>query len=83
MNELIQALIIFLKYKNEDYPTVCEHDVLIIVGVPKGMTEEETQTPSRTWGSTGPITTALGCPPSSDPHEDQDRDSSQDHQETC
>jgi len=41
MGELIQALTIFLKYKNEDYPTVCEHDVLIIVGVPKGMTEED------------------------------------------
>jgi hypothetical protein len=33
MDELIQALEIFKKYKNLDYPTICEHDVLLIVGV--------------------------------------------------
>ena len=45
MNELIQALNIFLKYANLDYPTICEHDVLIIAGVRKdAMTEEDTNT---------------------------------------
>jgi hypothetical protein len=37
MKELIEALQIFLKYKNETYPTHCEHDVLMVVGI----TEEE------------------------------------------
>ncbi len=37
MEKLIEALQIFLKYKNEDYPTHCEHDELMIVGI----TEEE------------------------------------------
>jgi hypothetical protein len=37
MDKLIQALQIFLKYKNEQWPTHCEHDVLSIMGV----TEEE------------------------------------------
>jgi|WetSurMetagenome_2_1015567.scaffolds.fasta_scaffold1271578_2 hypothetical protein len=41
MNELIQALTIFLKYRNLDYPTICEHDVLIIAGVPKALSEED------------------------------------------
>ncbi len=33
MDKLIEALQIFLKYKNEDYPTHCEHDTLYIMGV--------------------------------------------------
>ncbi len=37
MEDLIKALQIFLRYKNETYPTHCEHDVLIVVGI----TEEE------------------------------------------
>jgi hypothetical protein len=37
MEKLIEALQIFLKYKNEDYPTHCEHDELMIMGI----TEEE------------------------------------------
>ena len=37
MENLIEALQIFLKYKNETDPTACEHDVLIVVGI----TEEE------------------------------------------
>lgn len=37
MDKLIEALQIFLKYKNEQWPTHCEHDVLWIMGV----TEEE------------------------------------------
>ena len=35
MNELIEALTIFAKYKNERWPTHCEHDVLHIVGITK------------------------------------------------
>jgi hypothetical protein len=30
MNDLIEALQIFSKYGNPDYPTHCEHDVLFI-----------------------------------------------------
>lgn len=33
MDDLIEALTIFRKYRNEKYPTHCEHDELIIVGV--------------------------------------------------
>lgn len=33
MDKLIQALEIFKKYKNLDYPTHCEHDVLLVVGI--------------------------------------------------
>jgi hypothetical protein len=37
MEKLIEALQIFLKYKNETFPTHCEHDILMVVGI----TEEE------------------------------------------
>ena len=37
MEKLIEALQIFLKYNNKTYPTHCEHDILMIVGI----TEEE------------------------------------------
>ena len=37
MKNLIEALQIFLKYKDNRWPTHCEHDVLYIVGI----TEEE------------------------------------------
>lgn len=33
MSDLIEALKIFLKYGNPDYPTHCEHDVLMICGI--------------------------------------------------
>lgn len=33
MDDLIRALQIFLKYKNEEYPTCCGHDTLYVVGV--------------------------------------------------
>lgn len=33
MEKLIQALQIFLKYKNETNPTHCEHDILMIMAV--------------------------------------------------
>ncbi len=42
MEDLIKALQIFLKYGNPKYPTICEHDVLIICGIePKDVTEED------------------------------------------
>jgi len=41
MEDLIEALTIFLKYKNEDYPTHCEHDVLWIMGVGYDEVSEE------------------------------------------
>lgn len=36
MEQLIEALQIFLKYGNPTYPTHCEHDQLAIVGYSKG-----------------------------------------------
>ena len=33
MKDLIKALEIFLKYQNKTWPTICEHDVLIINGI--------------------------------------------------
>lgn len=41
MEDLIEALTIFLKYKNEKRPTHCEHDVLMIMGVDKNVTQED------------------------------------------
>jgi hypothetical protein len=37
MEKLIQALQIFLKYKNVKWPTHCEHDILLITEI----TEDE------------------------------------------
>ena len=33
MEDLIKALQIFLKYKNEEWPTNCVHDNLCIMGI--------------------------------------------------
>jgi len=33
MDDLIEALQIFRKYGNPDYPTHCEHDVMYICGI--------------------------------------------------
>lgn len=33
MEKLIEALQIFLKYKNANWPTHCEHDILMIMEV--------------------------------------------------
>ena len=33
MDKLIKALQIFLKYKNPEWPTHCEHDVLFICDI--------------------------------------------------
>lgn len=30
MKQLIEALIIFSKYTDEDYPTSCDHDILYV-----------------------------------------------------
>ena len=35
MEKLIEALQIFLRYRNEDYPTGAEHDILLIRSVTK------------------------------------------------
>lgn len=45
MEDLIKALQIFLKYGNPDYPTHCEHDVMMIVGIePSDVSEEDIKT---------------------------------------
>lgn len=45
MDELIQALTVFKKYRNEKWPTHCEHDVLMIMAVgEKEMSLEDTAT---------------------------------------
>lgn len=42
MEDLIQALQIFLKYGNPHNPTHCEHDVLRVYGIdPKIVSEED------------------------------------------
>jgi hypothetical protein len=42
MDDLIEALQIFKKYKNEKYPTNCSHDVLAIMGVePDEVSDED------------------------------------------
>ena len=44
MDKLIEALQIFMKYKNEDYPTHCEHDVLYVVGISEDKVSIEDKT---------------------------------------
>ena len=42
MKDLIEALNIFLKYKNKAYPISCEHDTLYINGIsPEDVSEED------------------------------------------
>lgn len=41
MKDLIEALTIFLKYKNAYAPTHCEHDILYVVGITKEEVSEE------------------------------------------
>jgi hypothetical protein len=43
MKELIEALSIFLKYKNVRNPTHCSHDVLSIMEITKDDVSEEDQ----------------------------------------
>jgi len=33
MEDLIEALQIFLKYRNKKFPTHCEHDILYVCGI--------------------------------------------------
>ena len=41
MKDLIEALTIFAKYKNPDYPTHCEHDVLYVMEVTRDEISDE------------------------------------------
>ncbi len=41
MDKLIEALQIFLKYRNEEYPTTCLHDELIISRITREMVSDE------------------------------------------
>jgi hypothetical protein len=41
MQDLIEALQIFLKYGNPSYPTHCEHDVLMVCIDPADVSEED------------------------------------------
>lgn len=41
MENLIKALQIFLKYKNEKWPTHCEHDILMVMGISESEVSEE------------------------------------------
>ena len=40
MKDLIEALNIFLKYKDAFSPTHCEHDVMLVVGIEKDAVSE-------------------------------------------
>lgn len=41
MDDLIEALQIFRKYKNSTYPTNCSHDVLAIMDISRDMVSSE------------------------------------------
>lgn len=41
MDALIEALTIFRKYANLPWPTNCEHDELVIMGVTREMVSDE------------------------------------------
>jgi hypothetical protein len=41
MDRLIEALQIFLKYKNATYPTACEHDTLYIMEIERADVSDE------------------------------------------
>lgn len=42
LTELIEALTIFRKYGDPDYPTHCEHDEMTIVGIePEDVSDED------------------------------------------
>jgi hypothetical protein len=43
VKDLIEALTIFAKYKDEKSPTHCDHDVLMIMGVTKDEVSAEDQ----------------------------------------
>jgi hypothetical protein len=41
MKDLIEALTIFAKYRDEKWPTHCEHDVLTIMGIGDEVSEAD------------------------------------------
>jgi len=41
MKQLIEALQVFLKYSNEDYPTGCEHDMLYVYVDPHKVSDKD------------------------------------------
>jgi len=41
MSNLIQALVIFMSYKNVQFPTHCEHDTLMVVGISQEEVSDE------------------------------------------
>ena len=41
MKELIEALAIFAKYTQDDRPTHCEHDTLMVLVAPSVVSEED------------------------------------------
>lgn len=43
MKKLIEALTIFLKYGDHNYPTHCEHDILLIMEYDKDTISREDQ----------------------------------------
>jgi hypothetical protein len=44
MRKLIECLQIFAKYQDLSYPTCCEHDVLIVVGIGRHVLSTEDKT---------------------------------------
>lgn len=44
MDDLIAALTIFAKYKKNQFPTTCEHDVLYVVGIKFDEVSEDDRT---------------------------------------
>ena len=44
MEDLIKALLIFLKYGNKKYPTSCEHDILYVDIDPSVVSYEDKKT---------------------------------------
>lgn len=44
MEDLIKALLIFLKYGNKQYPTSCEHDILYVDIDPSVVSDEDKKT---------------------------------------
>jgi hypothetical protein len=44
MEDLIKALLIFLKYGNKQYPTSCEHDILYVDIDPSVVPDEDKKT---------------------------------------
>lgn len=41
MKDLIEALQILLKYGNPDYPTHCEHDIMVICGIDPAIVSDD------------------------------------------